>query len=69
MGPAAAGNAAGADHLAGNRLAGEADADDEPLVAGIDRRHAFIGGVAAITNVDLDHTDRLGPTVGHIARR
>ncbi len=25
-------------------------------------------GVAAITNVDLDHMDRLGPTIRHIAR-
>ena len=24
--------------------------------------------MAAITNVDLDHMDRLGPTIAHIAR-
>jgi hypothetical protein len=29
--PAAAGNAARADHLSGHRLAGESDADDESL--------------------------------------
>ena len=34
----------------------------------LDATHAWDGGVAAITNVDLDHTDRLGPTVVHIAR-
>ncbi len=34
----------------------------------LDATHAWDGGVAAITNVDLDHTDRLGPTVIHIAR-
>jgi dihydrofolate synthase/folylpolyglutamate synthase len=34
----------------------------------LDATHAWDGGVAAITNVDLDHTDRLGPTIGHIAR-
>lgn len=34
----------------------------------LDATHAWDGGVAAITNVDLDHMDRLGPTVTHIAR-
>jgi dihydrofolate synthase / folylpolyglutamate synthase len=34
----------------------------------LDATHAWDGGVAAITNVDLDHTDRLGPTIRHIAR-
>jgi len=29
----------------------------------LDATHAWDGGVAAITNVDLDHTDRLGATV------
>jgi dihydrofolate synthase / folylpolyglutamate synthase len=34
----------------------------------LDATHAWDGGVAAITNVDLDHTERLGPTIRHIAR-
>jgi dihydrofolate synthase/folylpolyglutamate synthase len=34
----------------------------------LDATHAWDGGVAAITNVDLDHTDRLGPTIVDIAR-
>ncbi len=34
----------------------------------LDATHAWDGGVAAITNVDLDHMDRLGPTVTAIAR-
>ncbi len=34
----------------------------------LDATHAWDGGVAAITNVDLDHTDRLGTTVAAIAR-
>ncbi len=34
----------------------------------LDATHAWDGGVAAITNVALDHTDRLGTTVGAIAR-
>jgi dihydrofolate synthase / folylpolyglutamate synthase len=34
----------------------------------LDATHAWDGGVAAVTNVDLDHTDRLGPTIAHIAR-
>jgi dihydrofolate synthase/folylpolyglutamate synthase len=34
----------------------------------LDATHAWDGGVAAITNVALDHMDRLGPTIRHIAR-
>jgi dihydrofolate synthase/folylpolyglutamate synthase len=34
----------------------------------LDATHAWDGGVAAITNVDLDHTEYLGPTVEAIAR-
>ena len=34
----------------------------------LDATHVWDGGVAAITNVDLDHTDRLGATVSAIAR-
>ena len=34
----------------------------------LDATHAWDGGVAAVTNVDLDHMDRLGPTIVHIAR-
>ncbi len=34
----------------------------------LDATHAWDGGVAAITNVDLDHMDRLGDTVEAIAR-
>jgi dihydrofolate synthase/folylpolyglutamate synthase len=34
----------------------------------LDATHAWDGGVAAVTNVDLDHTDRLGDTVTAIAR-
>ncbi len=34
----------------------------------LDATHVWDGGVAAITNVDLDHTDRLGETIGAIAR-
>ena len=34
----------------------------------LDATHAWDGGVVGITNVDLDHMDRLGPTIGHIAR-
>ena len=34
----------------------------------LDATNAWDGGVAALTNVDLDHTDRLGPTIGAIAR-
>ena len=33
----------------------------------LDATHAWDGGVAAITNVDLDHTEWLGPTVEAIA--
>ncbi len=34
----------------------------------LDATHAWDGGVAAITNVDLDHMDRLGGTIAAIAR-
>ncbi len=34
----------------------------------LDATHAWDGGVAVVTNVDLDHTDRLGTTVAAIAR-
>jgi dihydrofolate synthase / folylpolyglutamate synthase len=34
----------------------------------LDATHAWDGGVATITNVDLDHTDRLGTTIAAIAR-
>ncbi|MEW5992508.1 MAG: Mur ligase family protein [Chloroflexota bacterium] len=34
----------------------------------LDATHTWDGGVAAITNVTLDHMDRLGPTVTAIAR-
>ncbi len=34
----------------------------------LDATHAWDGGVAAITNVALDHMERLGPTVEAIAR-
>jgi dihydrofolate synthase/folylpolyglutamate synthase len=34
----------------------------------LDATHAWDGGVAVITNVDLDHTDRLGDTIAAIAR-
>jgi dihydrofolate synthase/folylpolyglutamate synthase len=34
----------------------------------LDATHAWNGGVAAITNVTLDHMDRLGSTVAKIAR-
>ena len=34
----------------------------------LDATHAWDGGVAVVTNVGLDHTDRLGPTVTAIAR-
>ena len=34
----------------------------------LDATHAWDGGVAAVTNVALDHTDRLGTTVTAIAR-
>jgi dihydrofolate synthase/folylpolyglutamate synthase len=33
----------------------------------LDATHAWDGGVVAITNVDLDHTEHLGPTVEAIA--
>ena len=34
----------------------------------LDATHTWDGGVAVVTNVDLDHTDRLGLTVAAIAR-
>ena len=34
----------------------------------LDATHAWDGGVAVVTNVDLDHMDRLGDTVTAIAR-
>jgi dihydrofolate synthase/folylpolyglutamate synthase len=34
----------------------------------LDATHVWDGGVAVVTNVDLDHTDRLGPTIAAIAR-
>jgi dihydrofolate synthase/folylpolyglutamate synthase len=34
----------------------------------LDATHAWDGGVAVVTNVDLDHTDRLGGTIVEIAR-
>lgn len=34
----------------------------------LDATHAWDGGVAVVTNVALDHTDRLGATAGAIAR-
>jgi dihydrofolate synthase / folylpolyglutamate synthase len=34
----------------------------------LDATHAWDGGVAAVTNVSLDHTDRLGDTIHAIAR-
>ena len=34
----------------------------------LDATHVWDGGVAVVTNVDLDHTDRLGPTIADIAR-
>ena len=34
----------------------------------LDATHAWDGGVAAVTNVALDHTDRLGSTIAAIAR-
>ncbi len=34
----------------------------------LDATHAWDGGVAVVTNVDLDHMDRLGSTIAAIAR-
>jgi dihydrofolate synthase/folylpolyglutamate synthase len=34
----------------------------------LDATHAWDGGVAAVSNVDLDHMDRLGDTIAAIAR-
>lgn len=35
----------------------------------LDATHAWDGGVAVVTNVDLDHMEQLGPTVAAIARQ
>jgi dihydrofolate synthase/folylpolyglutamate synthase len=54
------------------RWLGEVGVDVAVIEVGLggrlDATHVWDGGVATITNVDLDHTDRLGPTIGHIAR-
>jgi dihydrofolate synthase / folylpolyglutamate synthase len=54
------------------RYFAEADLDVALVEVGLggrlDATHVWDGGVAAITNVDLDHTDRLGPTIAAIAR-
>jgi dihydrofolate synthase/folylpolyglutamate synthase len=34
----------------------------------LDATHAWDGGVAVVTNVDLDHMEQLGPTIAAIAR-
>ena len=50
----------------------EADLDLALVEVGLggrlDATHAWDGGVAAVTNVDLDHIERLGPTIAAIAR-
>jgi dihydrofolate synthase/folylpolyglutamate synthase len=50
----------------------EADLDVALVEVGLggrlDATHAWDGGVAVVTNVDLDHTDRLGTTIPAIAR-
>jgi dihydrofolate synthase/folylpolyglutamate synthase len=50
----------------------EADLDVALVEVGLggrlDATHAWDGGVAVVTNVALDHTDRLGTTVAAIAR-
>jgi len=50
----------------------EADLDVALVEVGLggrlDATHAWDGGVAVVTNVDLDHTERLGNTIGEIAR-
>ncbi|MBA2702200.1 MAG: bifunctional folylpolyglutamate synthase/dihydrofolate synthase, partial [Chloroflexi bacterium] len=50
----------------------EADLDVALVEVGLggrlDATHAWNGGVAVITNVDLDHQDRLGSTIPAIAR-
>jgi dihydrofolate synthase/folylpolyglutamate synthase len=50
----------------------EADLDVALVEVGLggrlDATHAWDGGVAVVTNVDLDHMARLGPTIAHIAR-
>ncbi|MGZ9275948.1 MAG: bifunctional folylpolyglutamate synthase/dihydrofolate synthase [Candidatus Limnocylindrales bacterium] len=50
----------------------EADLDVALVEVGLggrlDATHAWDGGVAVVTNVDLDHMDRLGSTIAAIAR-
>jgi len=50
----------------------EADLDVALVEVGLggrlDATNAWDGGVAVLTNVGLDHTDRLGPTIAAIAR-
>ncbi len=50
----------------------EADLDLALVEVGLggrlDATHAWDGGVAVVTNVDLDHMDRLGPTIAAIAK-
>jgi dihydrofolate synthase / folylpolyglutamate synthase len=50
----------------------EADLDVALVEVGLggrlDATHVWDGGVAVVTNVDLDHMDRLGPTIAAIAR-
>ena len=50
----------------------EADLDLALVEVGLggrlDATHAWDGGVAVVTNVDLDHTDRLGTTIAAIAK-
>lgn len=50
----------------------EADIDVALVEVGLggrlDATHAWDGGVAVVTNVDLDHMERLGPTIAAIAR-
>jgi dihydrofolate synthase / folylpolyglutamate synthase len=50
----------------------EADLDLALVEVGLggrlDATHAWDGGVAVVTNVDLDHTDRLGSTIAAIAK-
>ncbi len=50
----------------------EADIDVALIEVGLggrlDATHAWDGGVAVVTNVALDHMDRLGPTIRDIAR-
>lgn len=53
-------------HLADRRV--EVALVEVGLGGRLDATHAWDGGVAVVTNVGLDHTDRLGPTVEAIAR-